>query len=269
MTHYTPYVTRKQRGAEKEKRKKLYLKLCIGSLFLILLIGMLVVAHRRLFPRYLRNQASYGSSSLANSAPDTIPNYEGRDFIFLNDGMPLFNNWDVEKIKGEHFSNLDSLGRCGVAYAMLDRSMMPSEEREEIGQVKPSGWVQAKYEGIVDSKPPYLYNRCHLIAYALTGQNANELNLITGTRYLNVSIMLPWEEKVIKYLEDTDNHVLYRVTPLFRGDELVARGLEIEAYSVEDAGEGICFHVFIYNIQPGVEIDYMTGNSLAMIKDER
>ncbi len=121
--------------------------------------------------------------------------------------------------------------------------------------------MQEKYEGIVDSDPPYLYNRCHLIAYALTGQNANELNLITGTRYMNVAAMLPWEEQVMRYLDDSENHVLYRVTPYFKGSELLARGVEMEAYSVEDEGQGVCFHVFIYNVQPGIVLDYSTGKS--------
>ena len=138
---------------------------------------------------------------------------------------------------------------------------MPTEERGSIGQIKPSGWVQEKYPGIVDSEPPYLYNRCHLIAYALTGQNANELNLITGTRYFNVEGMLPFEESVMRYLDKSDNHVLYRVSPYFKDDELLARGVEMEAYSVEDNGEGICFHVFVYNVQPGIELDYKMGES--------
>ena len=138
---------------------------------------------------------------------------------------------------------------------------MPTEPRGSIGDVRPTGWVQEKYPGIVDSEPPYLYNRCHLIAYAMTGQNANDRNLITGTRYMNATTMLPYEEQVLRYLDNSDNHVLYRVSPLFKDSELVARGVEIEAYSVEDEGEGICFHVFVYNIQPGIEIDYLTGNS--------
>ena len=153
------------------------------------------------------------------------------------------------------------MGRCGTAYAMLDREMIPRQERSEIGSIKPSGWKQNKYPGIVDSDPPYLYNRSHLIAYALTGQNANELNLITGTRYFNTEVMLPYELKVMRYLDHSDNHVLYRVTPYFKGKELVARGVEMEAYSIEDNGEGVCFHVFVYNVQPGIEIDYMTGEN--------
>ncbi len=202
-----------------------------------------------------------GSASIVDSDPEDIPEYSGRDYIILNKGNPGFNSWDIENIKGEHYSEQDSLGRCGTAYAMLDRSMMPSEKRGEIGHIKPTGWVQKKYEGIVDSDPPYLYNRSHLIAYALTGQNANELNLITGTRHMNAVTMLPWEEKVMKYLESTDNHVLYRVSPYFKNKELLARGVEMEAYSIEDEGSGVCFHVFIYNVQPGIELDYFTGKN--------
>jgi DNA-entry nuclease len=202
-----------------------------------------------------------GSYSVVDADPSVIPEYSGEDYIVLNQGNPNFNEWDLENITGEHYSELDSLGRCGSAYALLDRTMMPTEKRGKIGQIKPTGWVQKKYEGIVDSDPPYLYNRCHLIAYALTGQNANERNLITGTRYMNAETMLPWEEKVMRYLDDSPNHVLYRVTPYFQGDELVARGVEMEAYSVEDSGEGLCFHVFVYNVQPGIEIDYLTGES--------
>jgi DNA-entry nuclease len=138
---------------------------------------------------------------------------------------------------------------------------MPTEERGEIGSIKLSGWNQAKYEGVIDSSPAYLYNRCHLIAYCLTAENANEKNLITGTRYMNVSGMLPFEEQVAKYLETYDNHVLYQVTPIYDGNNLVASGVLMEAYSVEDDGEVICFCVYCYNVQPGVEIDYRTGES--------
>ena len=202
-----------------------------------------------------------GSESLVYSTPENIPDYSGYDYIVLNGGEPCFNQWDIDNITGEHYSELDGLGRCGVAYAMLDRTMMPTEGRGEIGQIKPSGWKQRKYEGIIDSNPPYLYNRCHLIAHALTGQNANEQNLITGTRYMNAEIMLPWEEQVMMYLDNSDNHVLYRVTPYFKGRELLARGVEMEAYSVEDKGESLCFHVFIYNVQPGIVLDYSSGES--------
>ncbi len=254
------YVTRRQRQESKKKKcKRIIITVVIIA---VLCLGGLLVSflnrHSGVRP-YKTNV--YGSESLVYSASESIPDYSGEDYIILNDGDPNFNEWDLENISGEHYSDLDSLGRCGVAFAMLDRTMMPTRERDEIGQIKPSGWVQKKYEGIIDSNPPYLYNRCHLIAYALTGQNANELNLITGTRYMNVTLMLPWEEKVMRYLDDSENHVLYRVTPYFKGRELLARGVEMEAYSVEDKGESLSFHVFIYNIQPGIELDYTSGKS--------
>lgn len=201
------------------------------------------------------------SQSIVQSNPELIPEFNGLDYVELNDNQPGFSVDDYELISGEYYSSLDFLGRCGVVYASIDASMRPTEERGSIGMIKPSGWNQAKYEGYVDSKPPYLFNRCHLIAYALTGQNANEQNLITGTRYFNVTSMLPFEEQVMRYLDKSNNHVLYRVTPYFKGMELVARGVEMEAYSIEDNGAGVSFHVFVYNYQPGIEIDYMTGES--------
>lgn len=199
------------------------------------------------------------SESIVISNPEQIPEYSGEDYISLNGNKPMFNQYDMENIEGEHYSEFDFLGRCGVAYAMLDKSMMPTEERTGIGMIKPSGWHTVKYPDVVEGL--YLYNRCHLIGYALAGENANELNLITGTRYFNVSIMLIFEHETIRVLEDTNYHVLYRVTPYFKNDELVARGVEMEAYSVEDNGESLCFHVFCYNIQPGIGIDYATGDS--------
>lgn len=201
------------------------------------------------------------SRSIVESNPGSIPDYSGEDYIVLNDNIPNFNEYDAQNIVGQQYAELDSLERCGTAVAKLHQSMMPTEERGSIGQVKPSGWKQAKYPGVVNSNPPYLYNRCHLIAFALTGQNANEQNLITGTRYMNVESMLPWETKVMRYLDDSENHVLYRVTPYFKENELMARGIELEAYSIEDNGAGVSFHVFVYNVQPGVEIDYATGAS--------
>lgn len=249
-----------QRELRKKKRRKIRIVLAIIAVFSAIAIATApeLIEKARLALSGIGSKYSY---SVVTSDPSSIPDYSGEDYILLNDGIPNFNSYDLENISGENYSELDSLGRCGVAFAMLDKSMMPTEERKGIGQVKPSGWVQAKYEGVVDSEPPYLYNRCHLIAYALTGQNANEKNLITGTRYMNVNSMLPWEEDVMKYLDDSENHVLYRVTPYFKGRELVARGVEIEAYSVEDSGAGLCFHVFVYNVQPGVDIDYATGKS--------
>lgn len=202
-----------------------------------------------------------GSQSIVDSSSEDIPEFAGENYIVLNNNQPQFNETDFANISGESYSDLDKLDRCGTAVAMLHRSMMPTEERGEIGQIKPSGWHQEKYEGYVDSNPPYLYNRCHLIAYALTGQNANVKNLITGTRYMNATTMLAFEKEVMEYLDNSDNHVLYRVTPYFKNDELLARGVEMEAYSVEDNGEGVCFHVFVYNVQPGIDIDYRTGES--------
>ncbi|MET0016373.1 DNA/RNA non-specific endonuclease [Oscillibacter sp.] len=158
----------------------------------------------------------------------------------------------------ETYSPLDSLGRCSVAYANVCTETMPTEERSEIGQIKPSGWYTVKYDN-VDGK--YLYNRCHLIGYQLTAENANEKNLITGTQYLNVEGMLPFENMVADYVKETSNHVLYRVTPVFEGNSLVASGVLMEAESVEDKGAGVCFNVYCYNNQPGVTIDFATGES--------
>lgn len=209
------------------------------------------------------------SLSTVECFPRDIPDYLGFDTVIISDNKPNFTKYDIEHIEGEHYSKLDSLGRCGSAYAMIDYSMMPTEERGDIGDIKPSGWNQEKYPGVVNSEPPYLYNRCHLIAFMLTGQNANEKNLITGTRYFNAELMLPYETEVAQYLYDNDKadlngnykRVLYRVTPYFKENELVARGVELEAYSVEDEGKSLSIHVFIYNVQPGVDIDYLTGES--------
>jgi DNA-entry nuclease len=189
-----------------------------------------------------------------------IPEYSGSPYIEVNDNIPYFSeNEKVNTNVFETYSNLDSLGRCGVAYANICQELMPTEERGEIGQIKPTGWHTVNYHELVDGN--YLYNRCHLIAFCLAGENANEKNLITGTRYMNVQGMLPFEEKVANFVDNTNYHVLYRVTPIFEGDNLVASGVEMEAYSVEDNGAGICFHVYCYNVQPGITIDYATGDS--------
>lgn len=187
-----------------------------------------------------------------------IPEYSGEPYVVLQDNWPDFNEEDLTTKAFETYSELDSLGRCGVAYANICLDIMPTEPRGEIGQVKPSGWHTVKYD-CVDGK--YLYNRCHLIGYQLAGENANRQNLITGTRYMNVVGMLPFENMVDDYVEETENHVLYRVTPVFDGTNLVASGVQMEAFSVEDEGEGICFNVFVYNVQPGITIDYATGES--------
>lgn len=185
--------------------------------------------------------------------------YNGEPYVELNDNVPNFTTREKNNTKAfENYHRLDALGRCGTAYANICKELMPTEKRGAIGMVKPSGWNTVKYD-VVDGK--YLYNRCHLIGFQLAGENANKKNLITGTRYLNVDGMLPFEDEVADYVKDTDHHVLYRVTPVFKGDNLVAEGIEMEAYSVEDKGKGICFHVFVYNVQPGVTIDYATGES--------
>ncbi len=190
---------------------------------------------------------------------EDVPAFSGDPYIVINDNEPEFSESDMTETGYEFYSGLDFLGRCGYAMACVGIEMMPTEERGSIGQVKPSGWHTVKYD-IVDGK--YLYNRCHLIGFQLTGENANECNLITGTRYLNVEGMLPFENMVADYVKETGNHVLYRVTPIFDGNALVARGVQMEAKSVEDNGEGICFNVYAYNNQPGVTIDYITGESV-------
>lgn len=210
---------------------------------------------------FLLYQEDEFSKSLVETFPEQIPAFWGEDYAILNGNMPQFTSYDASHMTGEFYSDLDELGRCGCVYAMLDRDMRPTEERGKIGHIKPTGWVQNKYEGVVESSPPYLYNRSHLIAFALTGQNDNEKNLITGTRYFNSKTMLYYEEKVMRYLDNSENHVMYRVTPLFYEDELLARGVEMEAYSVEDHGTGVCFHVFVYNYQPGIQLDYKTGEN--------
>ena len=187
-----------------------------------------------------------------------VPAYSGEPFVVLNDNMPLFTNEDYTTQSYETYEDLDALNRCTLTISCIGRDLMPTEDRGNIGQVKPTGWVTTKYD-FVDGK--YLYNRCHLIGFQLTGENANERNLITGTRYMNVDGMLPFENMVADYVKETGNHVLYRVIPVFEGSELVARGVTMEAWSVEDNGEGICFYVYVYNVQPGVEIDYATGES--------
>lgn len=184
--------------------------------------------------------------------------YSGKPYVKIDGNEPGFTEKDITKKSFEQYSELDSLGRCGVAYANIGQDLMPTEERSGIGKVKPSGWHTVKYD-IVDGK--YLYNRCHLIGYQLTAENANEKNLITGTRYMNVDGMLPFENMVADYVKETGNHVLYRVTPIFEGKDLLAKGVQMEAYSVEDEGDGICFNVFVYNVQPGIHIDYATGES--------
>ena len=188
----------------------------------------------------------------------TVPVYSGEPYVVIHDNQPEFTENDHTLEAYEYYGNLDRLGRCTQAMACIGPELMPTEERESISSVKPSGWVQAQYD-IVDGKN--LYNRCHLIGFQLTGENANERNLITGTRYMNVEGMLPFENMIADYIKETANHVLYRVTPIYDGSNLVARGVQLEALSMEDDGEGICFNVYVYNHQPGIVIYYADGTS--------
>ena len=197
-----------------------------------------------------------GTASAFNAAD--VPAYSGKPYTAVNNNEPYFTSDNLTTEAFENYSELDALGRCGVAYANVCLETMPTEKRGSISEVKPTGWHSVKYDN-VDGKS--LYNRCHLIGYQLTAENANQQNLITGTRYLNVDGMLPFENIVADYVKETDNHVLYRVTPIFTGDNLVADGVLMEGYSVEDEGDGICFCVYAYNVQPGITIDYATGDS--------
>lgn len=197
-------------------------------------------------------------SGTVTAGVQEIPAYSGEAYVGVNGNVPEFTDADMTTDSFETYSDLDELGRCGVAYACVGRDLMPTEKRGKIGSVKPSGWHSVKYD-FVDGK--YLYNRCHLIGYQLTAENANKKNLITGTRYMNTVGMLPFENMVADYIKETDNHVLYRVTPIFEGNNLVAYGVKMEALSVEDNGDGVSYNVFVYNVQPGVVINYENGDS--------
>lgn len=202
------------------------------------------------------------ASDYVNYDLSNIPDYDGKAYVELNGNVPEFSKSEKTYSESfEEYGKLDSLGRCTYAVSCIGKDLMPTEKRGSIGSVKPSGWHISKYD-FVDGK--YLYNRCHLIGYQLTAENANERNLITGTRYLNVEGMLPFENDVADYIEITNNHVYYKVTPIFEGNNLVANGVQMQAYSVEDNGQGISFNVYCYNVQPGVAIDYATGDNQAV-----
>ena len=214
----------------------------------------------------LRDFAQIAGQEEAGTAGEVIdigniPEYSGSPSVVLNDNQPQFADSDLTTESFETYYELDALGRCQGAYANVGVDLMPTEKRGDISRVKPTGWQSVRYD-FVEGKN--LYNRCHLIGFQLTGENANKNNLITGTRYMNVQGMLPYEDEVADYVKETKNHVLYRVTPIFDGDNLVADGVQMEALSVEDRGEGVRFHVFVYNVQPGVAIDYATGESKAV-----
>ena len=238
----------------RRKKKKLSKKNIKQILLLIALVFSIIIYlnEGNIFENKSNNIYTNVTSILE------IPEYTGEICITINNNIPNFDEEDYTKESFEKYSKLDKFGRCGVAYANICSETMPDkdEERESISSVYPTGWEQKKYDG------EYLYNRCHLIGYQLSAENANELNLITGTRYFNVEGMLPFENEVAEYLEENENnHVLYRVTPVFKENNLLASGVQIEAYSIEDKGKGICFNVYVYNIQPEVDIDYATGRS--------
>ena len=235
----------------RNKRKNL--EKIISLVVLLILIGI-----STFFGKDIINNDKEVNSNISSYANiSEIPEYNEKIYVEINNNKPYFKEEYITN-SFETYSELDSLGRCGVAYANISKETMPreGEERESISSITPTGWKQEKYDG------EYLYNRCHLIGYQLSSENANECNLITGTRYFNVEGMLPFENEVADYIEKNENnHVLYRVTPIFENDNLLAKGVEIEAYSVEDNGKGICFNVFVYNIQPGIDIDYRTGDN--------
>ena len=245
--------------ARKRSSKKLIAQFieCI----LVLLITFAVVKLKPYFIASENNTVEEPSVNYATKLDlSLIPAYTDKAYVKLNNNIPDFDDSMMTTESFEKYSEFDSLGRCGVAFANIGKDLMPTKERESIGMVKPSGWRISKYD-FIDGK--YLFNRCHLIGYQLTGENANEKNLITGTRYLNVDGMLPFENKVAEYIKSTNNHVLYRVTPHFEGNNPIASGVQIEAKSLEDQGKGIQFNVYCYNVQPHVMIDYATGeNSL-------
>lgn len=236
-------------GRRKSSKKKLKQILAL----IVILIGIILA--------YFYNsedieKANTEKETVTYSNLDEIPEYTDEIYVIINNNIPYFDESEYTTATFERYSDLDEKERCGVAYANICTEIMPTGEREDISDVKPTGWKQEKYDG------EYLYNRCHLIGYQLAGENANERNLITETRYFNVEGMLPFENEVAEYIDNNpSNHVLYRVTPIFEGDNLLAEGVQIEAYSVEDEGKGICFNVFVYNVQPGIHIEYATGEN--------
>ena len=246
---------------KKKVIKKIFkLKLSPFTYFiLILFVIYLDLIYKDDINSYLTGMSSTGTRVVETSYNlGEIPEYNGSSYVVINNNVPFFDKKDLNTKSYEKYSEHDKLGRCGVAIANISIDMMPTEPRGSIGMVKPSGWHTVKYD-IVDGK--YLYNRCHLIGYQLTGENANEKNLITCTRYMNTVGMLKFENMVADYIKRTENHVLYRVTPIYNGNNLLASGVEMEALSIEDDGEGIKFNVYVYNVQDGIVINYANGNS--------
>lgn len=236
------------------------LKLLLGSLLLSLslLFGGCGADESTNKNTRMSNETSDKLSDTPSTSYDleSIPEYSGEPYVTIHDNVPFFSEEELTTDAFETYSELDDLGRCGTAYANICEEIMPTEKRGKIGMIKPSGWHTVKYTGIDGN---YLYNRCHLIGYQLSAENANEKNLITGTRYLNVTGMLPFENMVADYVNETGNHVLYRVTPIYNQENLIADGVLMEAQSVEN--DDLAFCVYCYNVQPGIEIDYHTGDS--------
>ncbi len=228
-----------------------------ASLFFALLLSLCLLLSGCELP-FSNNSGPDGDGAASYANLSSIPAYSGSPYVILNGDIPTFTKEEITDVSYEFFSPLDSLGRCGYVEASVGVDLMPTEDRESISSVTPSGWINKKYD-CVDGG--YLYNRAHLLGFQLTGENANKLNLITGTRYMNVEGMLPFENMIADYVKETENHVMYRVTPIYLGNNLVAHGVQLEAYSVEDGGEDICFNVYVYNVQPEIVIDYATGES--------
>lgn len=234
-----------------KKQQKLIISVILAVI--VVLAGWLGLDWDNISNEITTSTTNSVTTELSFSLED-IPDYSGSPYVVINNNIPDFNEADYTTTSFEKYSDLDELGRCGVAYACIGQDIMPTEEREDL-DYEPTGWVQERYDG------EYLYNRCHLIGFQLAGENDNEKNLMTGTRYLNIEGMLDFENEVADYVTETNNHVLYRVTPIFEGNNLLASGVQMEAYSVEDKGEGIEFNVYCYNVQPNIELDYATGSS--------
>lgn len=236
-------------------------RICPGVL-LALLAALLVTLPGRPASGPMESGAAEQSpdSTVAEFDLTQVPSYSGSPYLTINNNVPDLAEEDLPS-SSESYAPLDSLGRCGTAIAVVSPSTMPAEgeERGSIGMIKPTGWHTVRYDDLVDGR--YLYNRCHLIGWQLTAENDNERNLVTGTRYMNIEGMLPFENEVADYVNRTGGRVLYRSTPVFAEDELVCRGVHLEAFSLDDGGLGVCFNVFVYNVQPGIGIDYATGES--------
>ena len=243
----------KRKRSEKRKKEQI-----IATIICLILLTVVTYIGNRIYEKesQMENTVEITNTIQTNYNLSNVPDYTGKIYIEINNNVPYFKEEDFTKEAFEEYSNLDEKKRCGVAYANICKEIMPKEgqTREDISRIKPSGWEQTKVNG------QYLYNRCHLIAYQLADESANQKNLITGTRYFNVEGMLPFENEVANYIkQNPNNHVLYRVTPHFKGNNLLASGVQIEAYSIEDKGIGVKFNVYIYNVQPEVQIDYETG----------